>query len=89
MKLRLTKPLPQPEYGRVIPAGVVINAPPALSARLLRQGIGQPVQDGEAPGSAVATPEKENPEKPDTKEGEAECPISTPGPVRRPKKKQP
>ena len=57
MKLRLTKPLPQPEYGRVIPAGVVINAPPALSARLLRQGIGQPVQGGEAPGSAVATPE--------------------------------
>lgn len=63
MKLRLTKPLPQPEYGRVIPAGVVINAPPALSARLLRQGIGQPVPDGEAPGSAVATPEIANRKK--------------------------
>lgn len=38
MKLRLTKPLPQPEYGRVIPAGVVIDAPPALCARLQREG---------------------------------------------------
>lgn len=57
MKVRLIKPLPQPEYGRVIPAGVVIDAPPALSARLLRLGMGKPVPDGEAPRRAVATPE--------------------------------
>ena len=49
MKIRLIKPLPQPEYGRVIPAGVVIDAPPALSGRLLRLGIGKPAQTGEAP----------------------------------------
>jgi len=61
MKIRLTKPLPQPEYGRVIPAGVVINAPPALSGRLLRLGIGKPVQDAEAPGSAPEATEKRVP----------------------------
>lgn len=63
MRIRLTKPLPQPEYGRVVPAGVVIDAPPALSGRLLRLGIGQPVQTGEAPVSAPEAPEK----KPDRK----------------------
>lgn len=58
MKIRLTKPLPQPEYGRVIPAGVVIDAPPVLSGRLLRQGIGKPVQGEEAPQRAAEAPEK-------------------------------
>lgn len=58
MKIRLIKPLPQPEYGRVIPAGVVIDAPPALSGRLLRQGIGKPLHDEEAPGKAAEAPEK-------------------------------
>ena len=57
MKIRLTKPLPQPEYGRVIPAGVIIDAPPALSGRLLRQGIGKPLHDEEAPGKAAEAPE--------------------------------
>lgn len=63
MKIRLTKPFPQRELGKVIPAGVVIEAPAALSARLLRQGIGQPVPDGETPGSVVATPEIANRKK--------------------------
>lgn len=58
MKIRLIKPLPQPEYGRVIPADVVIDAPPALSGRLLRLGIGKPAQPGEAPVSAPEAPEK-------------------------------
>lgn len=58
MKIQLTKTLPQPELGRVIPAGVIIDAPPALAERLLRQGRGKPVRDGEAPESAVATAEK-------------------------------
>lgn len=57
MKIRLTKPLPQPEYRRVIPAGTVIDAPPALSERLLRIGIGEPVQRAEAPRSPAETPE--------------------------------
>lgn len=58
MKIRLTKPLPQPEYGRVIPAGVIIDAPPALSGRLLRLGIGKPAQPEEASVSAPEAPEK-------------------------------
>ena len=53
MKIRLTKPLPQPEYGRVIPAGVVIDAPPALYERLLRLGKGKPAQSEEAPVQAA------------------------------------
>ena len=35
MNIRLTKPLPQPSLGRVIPAGVIIDAPAGLSERLL------------------------------------------------------
>ena len=58
MKIRLKKPLPQPSIGRVVPAGVIIDAPAALSERLLRLGIGTPAQDGEAPGMPVATPKK-------------------------------
>lgn len=56
MKIRLTKPLPQPEYGRVIPAGVVIDAPPALSERLLRSGMGSSLQSEEAPQEAKTAP---------------------------------
>ena len=56
MKIRLIRPLPQPEYGKVIPAGVVIDAPPVLSARLLRLGIGEPDHGGEAQGSTAAAP---------------------------------
>ncbi|MBR2263090.1 MAG: hypothetical protein IJ917_01900 [Firmicutes bacterium] len=61
MKIRLTKPLPQPEYGRVIPAGVIIDAPPALSGRLLRQGIGKPLHDEETPRKAAEAPEMRSP----------------------------
>ena len=54
MKLRLTRPLPQPELGRVIPAGVVIDAPPALSDRLLREGRGKPLPAEQGPSERVA-----------------------------------
>lgn len=63
MKIRLTKPLPQPEYGRVVPAGVIIDAPPGLFGRLLRQGIGKPVQDGEAPVAAAEATETKAPKR--------------------------
>lgn len=43
MKIMLTKPLPQPSLGKVIPAGVIINAPAPLFQRLLRQDAGRPV----------------------------------------------
>ena len=56
MRIRLTKPLPQVSLGRVIPAGVVIDAPPVLSARLIRMGIGEPAHGSEAQGSAAAAP---------------------------------
>ena len=38
MRIRLTKPLPQLSLGKVIPAGVIIDAPAALCARLQREG---------------------------------------------------
>lgn len=41
MFIKLVKPFPQPSLGKVIPAGVVIDAPPGLAERLLRQGIGK------------------------------------------------
>lgn len=41
MNIRLTKPLPQPSLGRVIPAGVVIDAPAGLSERLMKQGYAE------------------------------------------------
>lgn len=63
MKIRLTKPLPQPGFGRVIPAGVVINAPPALSERLLREGRGKPVFPDEGALSRVAPASNEKPAK--------------------------
>lgn len=68
MKIRLTKPLPQPEYGRVIPAGVVIDAPPALSARLLRRGMGLPLPRGETRERAAETPETADDKTPETKQ---------------------
>ena len=38
MKVRLTKPLPQPQFGRVIPAGVILeDAPEELMKKLVRQ----------------------------------------------------
>lgn len=58
MKIRLTRPLPQPDYGKVIPAGVVIDAPPALSRRLLQEGRGEPAQNEGTATQAVATPKK-------------------------------
>lgn len=54
MKIRLTRPLPQLGLGRVIPAGVVIDAPPALSERLLREGRGKPLQREEPASEAKA-----------------------------------
>lgn len=56
MKIRLMKPFAQPSLGKVIPAGVVIDAPAALCARLQREGRGEPVQPDAASGRAVATP---------------------------------
>ena len=50
MKIQLTKTLPQPELGRVIPAGVIIDAPPALAERLQRTGAGIPAPASRAPG---------------------------------------
>ena len=64
MKIRLTKPFPQPSLGKVIPAGVIINAPAALSARLLHQGIGQPVHEEKDEIHPVATPETGHQKKP-------------------------
>lgn len=58
MKIRLTKPLPQLSLGRVIPAGVTIDAPAALYERLLREGRGEPAQPGKTPAQAVATSPK-------------------------------
>lgn len=48
MKIRLTRPLPQ--VGRVIPAGVVLDAPEGLSGRLIQDGRAEPA------GSAQAAP---------------------------------
>lgn len=53
MRILLMKPLPQPELSRVVPAGAVIDAPPGLTARLLREGIGEIVPP-EAPAPAPA-----------------------------------
>lgn len=61
MKIRLTKPWPQPSLGRVIPAGVTIDAPAGLSERLLRLDIGKPVQPGETPQGADFAPKNEPP----------------------------
>lgn len=58
MKILLKKPYPQPELGKVIPAGVIIEAPAGLSERLLRTGAGEPVSDKKAQGKPVATAEK-------------------------------
>lgn len=85
MKLRLTSPLPQPEYGRVIPAGVVIDAPPALYGRLLRQNRGKPVLAEEAPGRVSATPPTAVSDH--QKVGDAPCRTSIPGPGRQRRKK--
>lgn len=55
MRIRLTKPLAQPSLMKVIPAGIIIDAPNSLSERLLRQNKCIPVLDGEAPRSAKMT----------------------------------
>ena len=62
MKIQLTKTLPQPELGRVIPAGVIIDAPPALAERLFREGRAKPVPDGTEPSAGVATGTTDAPE---------------------------
>ena len=74
MKIRLLKPFPQPSLGKVIPAGVVIDAPDGLWERLLRDGTGMPAHAGEpAPagdgstesgGTETAPEEPKEPEKP-------------------------
>ena len=58
MKIRLKKSFPQIGMGKVIPAGVVIDAPPGLAERLVREGIGIPANAEPAPQSTVATPKK-------------------------------
>lgn len=71
MKIRLIKPMPQRSLGKVIPAGVVIDAPDGLWERLIRDGTGMPAHAGEpAPageesteGGGTETAPKE-PEKP-------------------------
>ncbi len=62
MFIQLVKPFPQPSLGKVIPAGVAIDAPPGLAERLLRQGIGIHAGEGTGQQSAVATPKKERSE---------------------------
>ena len=47
MKIRLIKPMPQRSLGKVIPAGVVIDAPDGLWERLIRDGVGVPAHAGE------------------------------------------
>ncbi|MBE5797473.1 MAG: hypothetical protein E7327_08890 [Clostridiales bacterium] len=54
MKIKLTKPFPQLSLGKVIPAGVIIDAPAGLSERLLRSGGATPAPGAEA---ASAPPE--------------------------------
>lgn len=61
MKIRLTKPWPQPSLGKVIPAGVTIDAPAGLSERILRLGRGKPVQGGETPQRANPAPKNDTP----------------------------
>ena len=78
MNIRLTKPLPQPSLGRVIPAGVIIDAPAGLSERLLRQGH---AEYPEARADAQAQPEAPG-TKPETVPPEAE-----PNPKPEPKAK--
>ena len=58
MRIMLTKPLPQLELGKVIPAGVIIDAPAGLSERLLRENRGKPVQTADEAAAAVATAPK-------------------------------
>ena len=53
MKTRLTRPLPQ--VGRVIPAGVVLDAPEGLSGRLIREGGAEPAERAQiVPGPVPA-----------------------------------
>ena len=56
MRIRLTKPLPQPSIRKIIPSGVIIDAPEGLFLRLIREGRGEPVQTEKSPQEAVATP---------------------------------
>lgn len=79
MKVRLLKPLPQPSLGKVIPAGVVIDAPDGLWERLLRDGTGEPAHAGEpAPagdGSTESGGTDAAPKEPETVPKEPEKPA--------------
>lgn len=57
MRIQLTRALPQPSLGKVIPAGIIIEAPPGLSERLLRSGGGKPVYASETPERSPEAPE--------------------------------
>lgn len=58
MKIRLTRPLPQISLGKVIPAGVIIEAPPGLCARLLREGKAEPTEPEKTQSEPVTTAKK-------------------------------
>lgn len=79
MKIRLLKPFPQPSLGKVIPAGVVIDAPDGLWERLLRDGTGMPAHAGDpAPagdGSTESGGTDTAPEEPETVSKEPEKPA--------------
>lgn len=61
-KIRLTKPFPQPQYGKCIPAGVIMDdAPEPLMEKLVRQGRAVWADETEAAPEetiAEATPEE-------------------------------
>lgn len=59
MKMRLTRPLPQ--IGRVVPAGVVIDAPPGLYIRLLRENRAVPVNAPEMLSEAPLAADRREP----------------------------
>ena len=52
MKIKLKKALPQPSIGRILPAGVVLDAPEGLCVRLTGMGYAEylePKKDAQRP----------------------------------------
>lgn len=92
MKIRLLKPFPQPSLGKVIPAGVVIDAPDGLWERLLRDGTGMPAHAGEpAPagdGSTESGGTDTAPKEPEEAETAPEEPKEPEKPAKKPTRKK-
>lgn len=63
MKIMLTKPFPQPTLGKIIPAGVIIDAPAGLSEHLVATKRAKPVRPGQTGSPRIAKAPKSKPAK--------------------------